>query len=351
MPKVSVCCCSINSKWDAEIFIRALHRHNPDFDFEVVLTHDNRVDDGSAEHFTNLQKEFPNFKVVEHTEQNTIDYFTQAIEHYKKISLNKELVNTMEDSLDKYKAGELIDKTKFFVWQSSGILYNKAVEASTGDVIVVSPADFIYMFSLRDVYQFVRQRGQYFYGAPTAIWAKINNQPHSFLVDYVKKMHTGELKHSPFQYGSPDLFRDYLRCPPKLSDLNLPDFKNNRIVPLDNEFFIQETAPFVQQSLKENKVQHIDYFHGFHVMTRAMFNKIGGFTEEWIHRAFADDKMSFCGERMFGRGRLPPTFSIAWIGQYEVAPTRCGGYIGDNWMDILKEVDPLYNQHPIAGSS
>jgi hypothetical protein len=39
---------------------------------------------------------------------------------------------------------------------SSGLLYNLAVEASSGDTLIITPGDFLYLFSLKELEEYVK---------------------------------------------------------------------------------------------------------------------------------------------------------------------------------------------------
>jgi hypothetical protein len=54
-----------NAKFDVDQLLRFLHRWNDSATFEVVLVHEDVVEDGSADALTALEKEFPNVRRVE----------------------------------------------------------------------------------------------------------------------------------------------------------------------------------------------------------------------------------------------------------------------------------------------
>jgi hypothetical protein len=165
---ISVCCCSTNAKRDTEIFIKALYAHNPDYNFEVIVAHDDRVNDGSGELFKKLQNQYSTLKIVTHTKKQTIEYMETALNYYARKSLfNPDIRKGMRANLAKYKAGEFLNPAGQILWQSSGILYNKAVKEASGDIIIVTPGDFIYLFSLAELEDYVKKqsRGGLFYAS------------------------------------------------------------------------------------------------------------------------------------------------------------------------------------------
>jgi hypothetical protein len=73
-------------------------------------------------------------------------------------------------------------------------------------------------------------------------------------------------------------------------------------------------------------------FHGFHVMTRPTFDLVGGFTEEYYGRSFADDKMTYLGDRTPGATQFPPDFGVAWCKREQDSVHT---YLhGDEWLDL-----------------
>jgi len=347
---ISVCCCIFNAKWDVQTLIEACEYHNDPAEFEIVVTLDDRVEDGSLELLRDLQTRYDNLKVVVHTDEDTIEYMSAALDYYhRRQFFNEEIRVGMRDALERYKKGELLNKSKAFLWQSSGILYNKAVEASSGDVILVTPGDFLYLFGLGNLERFVRKHaiGDIFYASPPAIWARVNNMDPEWLRRHINEVHNDAQKARPgFRWDSRETFRDYLRYPPQLSDFNLPDFRNNRMINFTDPDFLDKSRQFCIESMTQGGVQCNPKFHGCHVMTRKTFEMIGGFTEEWIHRAFPDDKMTYLGSRIGGHTELPPQFAFAWLGNGELLPGHGPGY-EDAWKVELPKVDPLWDKHPI----
>ena len=77
-----------------------------------------------------------------------LDYLESVIHWYGQVGyFDQALIQHLKKNLELYKQGQLIDKTKEFLWMSSGRLYNKAVEMSSGDILVITPSDFLHLFS------------------------------------------------------------------------------------------------------------------------------------------------------------------------------------------------------------
>jgi hypothetical protein len=348
---LSVCCCSINSKFDVDNFVRILHRNNPDFDFEVVVTLDDRMQDGARQHLECLAGEFPNLKIVIHDEEDTLNYFEACIEYYEKQNIFRPNIRqTFRDNLDKYKAGELVDRARGWLWQSSGILYNKAVQASSGDVIIVTPGDFVYLFPLQALYNHVRARGAHFYASLPALWARVANLDEEWMYQHLRDIQDGKNHRSGWRWDTVEVFRDYLRFQPSAKGVYVPDLQSGTLIHFDDDTCMPKLEEFCNRTSSKRLHQFNPSFHGFHVMTRHTYDVIGGFTEEWFHRAFPDDKMTYQGNRLCGHN-LPPKFCVAWCGQHEFLPLHAAGYQAvygdkDAWHQKGMEVDPFFETHP-----
>lgn len=352
---ISICCCAINSKYEVNTFVRSLARHNKDVEFEVCLAHDDRVGDGSEEYYKELQKEFSFLKIIRHTHEDTVNYLEKLIQYYETNNIFDPLFrHDLLGNINKFKKKELFDTNKQFLWLSSGLLYNKAISISSGDLLVVTPADFVYLFSLKELRGFYdsNQRDGEFYAKFPALWARLTNQDPVWLYKILKEVQE-RTSWNGYRWDHVEVFRDYLRTPSKLSEEFFPDFRNNLLINLDDESFPILARNYCIESFVHGDIQSSPSFHGFHAMSRKTYDSIGGFTEEYPGRAWADDKMTALGAiRMNQLGLCPPLghglpsqFAIAWCGQYEVGPYRGEGY-PKGWETIIREKDPLFDKHP-----
>lgn len=358
---ISVCCCAINAKWDVQNFVECIIEQNKNVDFEIVLTHDNRVNDGARELYTELGATYPQFRCIEHSLQDTIDWLDWLMEEYEwRQRWDGNFRQWLNIQVKKYKRGELVNPTKEFLWISSGILYNKAIMEAKGDLLLVTPADFLLLFGLKDLEGYCRPLIQdgYLYTKPNAIWARISNSPKNWLEEEINRVCDNEnLERLTERWRGENIFRDYLRYPTKPKDLYLADFRNRNMISMTDPDFLLKAEVYCKQCFENMNDQKIGPpFHGVHVMTKKSWEKIGGFTEEYYGRAFADDKMtrkgilhgtSFPGVEQ----ALPSRFSIAWVGQGEYLPSRLSYYEGVNTLDLLSKVDPYWEDHPIPGMS
>lgn len=353
---ISVCCCGINARWDVDCFIKCLAKHNEETNFEVCFTHDNRVNDGGSKHYLELSRKYPWFKVIEHTKQDTVEWLEWMLDLYRREDrFAADFRVVLEANLQKFKRDEFCDVKKSFLWVSSGILYNKAVSISQGDYLVVTPADFLYLFSLSDLENHLRQHARQgrIYAKPNAIWTRISNSPEWWLREKMREDRE-KLSHPPNSRMA-DAQRDYLRYPSGPEDLNLVDFRHDQLLNLNNADFTQKMKVYTQECWQHPDDQQIGpAFHGVHAMSRLAYKEIGGFTEGYYGRAFADDNMSQRGMKYSSMLRvpyqLPPQFSIGWIGQGEYLPGRFTYLSPGDYANLLKEKDDHYGEHPIPGA-
>lgn len=348
---ISVCCCAINAKYDVEAFVGLLHLQNPGVDFEICLVHDDRVDDGSSDYLRGVQQKYPRLRISRSTHDDHVEYLEKLFQYYDRANVfSPSLRADLRHNVAKLKDRSFPGLDRRFVWLTSGVLYNKAVAMSGGEILIVSPADFVYLFGLAGVERLVRtnSRDGHFYGKPNAIFARVTNQDAAWVKEHVQAVHNGIGYREGYRWDSTSLFRDYMKCPPDLSELYIPDFRNNLLIQLARPDSLPGLKRFSEESMALGGVQVLHGFHGFHIMTRKSYDAIGGFTEEFFGRAFADDKMSVCGRKFHPGGALPEEFSIAWCGQYEVLPYHGYGY-APGWQSRLQEIDAHLGRHPIPG--
>ena len=346
---ISICCCAINAKYDVEAFVGLLHIQNPGVDFEICLVHDDRVNDGSVDYLSGVQRKYPNLRIIRSTHDDHVEYLEKLFQYYDRANIfSSSLRADLRRNVSKIKDKTLPGLDRQFVWLTTGVLYNKAVAMSRGDILIISAADFVYMFGLAEVERLVRtdSRDGHFYGKPNAIFARITNQNPDWLKKHVQDVHDGIGYREGYRWDSTSLFRDYMKCPPNLSELYIPDFRNNILIRLADPDSLSYLKKFSEESIDLGGVQVLSGFHGFHIMTRKSYDAIGGFTEEFFGRAFAEDKMGVCGRRFPPGGALPEEFSVAWCGQYEVLPYHGDGY-APGWQSRVLEVDPYFGKHPI----
>lgn len=341
---ISICCCSINSKFETETFINHLHEVNRDIDFEICLAHDNRCDDGSSEYFKALQQKYNNLKIIENTHEDTVNYLKRLVQYYKNNNkFDSNFIYILEKNLYLFENKEFFDHNKSFLWLSSGMLYNKAVSISSGDTLIITPADFLYFFRLNDIQSYVNKNSNngHFYAKPNTIFARVSNQPKDWLIEHVHAVNAGSYHNDRFRFDSAEVFLDYLRYPTVSDDLYLADFRNDNLYNITD---IDSIYRFNTESVQLGGVESIRQFHGFHIISKKTFDTIGGFTEEFYGRAYADDTMTHNGNK-YSPKIIPDSLSVAWIRQGELRTNR------ESVVSVLEKIDPWHATHPIPPDS
>jgi hypothetical protein len=325
-----------------------LHKHNDPNSFELCITHDDRVNDGSSECFEELSSKYSNVKFAKNTHEDAVEWLTKLLDYYESNNLFTPILKGLRENLEKFANKEFFDTEKNFLWLSSGMLYNKAIAISSGDTILVGPSDFTYMLRLSDLEDFVnnKKKDGLYYGKLHAIFARITNQKIDWLTTHVNEIHQGIECNSDFRWDSKEVFKDYLNYPSDLKDYYLPDFKKNEITSLASPDSIEKMYEYSEQAFANRDIQLLPNFHGVHVMTKKTYDKIGGFTEAFYGRALADDKMTKDGMKYNFGGSLPPKFSFAWLATAELGPFRGEPY-PDNWEELVRQRDPWYGKHPL----
>jgi len=310
---ISICGTVLNAKHDFQMMVEALHKHNKGTDFEICVTHDDRVDDGSHEEFKVLEKEYSRLKIFRRTHEDSVEYLKALMNYYSHKGLFKDILPQLRSNLLKYERQELFDHKSELLWLTPGVGYNNSVENSSGEVILVGSTDFAYMFKLRDLEEFIlkNKRNGLFYGKLHAIWAAMTNQDVSWVRDAMNEINKGGSSGTDYRWDNQEM---YLKT-------------------------------YCIESITKGGVKHIVNFHGSHAMTRKTYDAIGGFTEEFYGRALAEDKMTTLG-RKFSQRSLPPQFSFAWTTTGELHPNKGQGYPKD-WEETLKAKDPFYETRPI----
>lgn len=305
---ISICTTSINGKNEMRTFVEALVQHNPDVEFEICATLDNRVNDGSPEVFAALARKHPQFRYVEVTEDDVLHYLSRLVKWYATNGIFPQPFREhLLDRFHEFDAHGLPSSNEDYLWLALGFFYNQAIDMARGDILVVIPSDYIWTASLRMLESYVinyRQDG-IFYGKLDGLRCPVSNEPKAVLEHAVNHM---ALPH-------PDgICRQYLRCPSALEDHYLVDFWNKKVTSLAEPNYRDVFIDLCRQ-LQSDGTWYNKMHHGTHVMTRKMMDVIGGFTEEFYGRAWPDDKMNAHAMRLFWKdcSSLPLEFAFHWI--------------------------------------
>lgn len=304
-----------------------LHQHNNPEDFEVCYTWDSRLEDGSREVLEELKTRYLNFKVTEFGKQDATNYFDSCLSYYDSRNIfPSSFRSNLRETLELYKGGEYPEVSNSFLWVSLGPLYNRAIQISSGDILVVAPVDMIHLFTVKDIYSEVITNKEYcktgrFYKKPNALFTRITNLPKEVIEFRMAQVQQGQV--ASYRWDHPDLFLSLFHTPSDLKDVYLPHFAGNRSTSLDDPNFPNEARSYCKDviNLRPTETQWLQQFHGFHIMSKKFYDKVGGFTEEYYYRALPDDKMTYHG-RAFNSCEMPAHMSTGWVGHFAYEPDR-----------------------------
>lgn len=327
----------MNSKFETQSFIESLYYHNQDIEFEICLVHDDRVNDGAGELFAEMQKKHKTLKVITSTKQDAINYIEKLLTYYKNNNrFGPKFLDFLTANLEGYKNDTLYDTSRNILWLPSAWQYNKAVAASSGDTLVISPADYAYLFRLKELQNFVNNNAHdgYLYSKPNGLRRTLANSPFNEVQEFVNKW-KGQTDLLISDYGS--YLRNYKYYPSTPDMLSIPEHKIGEVIKFSDPNF------FAKMQNVCNTDPHLAIsVHGLHIMTRKTYNHIGGFSEEWYSRAHGDDKMSALGGKTPKRCLpAPKHFSFLWTPRTTL----------DVPIHTIKNIDPWIEKYPIQASN
>lgn len=221
---ISICTTIYRETENLEVFVRSLVANASQKDFEIIIVDD---ENSCTKKLTELQKEFPQIKIVPHSKEDRIKYIETMIDFYKKSKVFlKKQIEGMEERLEEYK------KTDMELWLPMPHNYNLAAKYASGDLLIFMPADYLIFF---DIFK---------------------------------------LKEGHFEWIDITSTEPY------------PDFS---ILPgLTPEEIRAFTTAVLEQAFK-NGVTIVERQHGSRVVSRARYDEVGGFDERWFIRAFGED--------------------------------------------------------------
>jgi hypothetical protein len=163
-------------------------------------------------------------------------------------------------------------------------------------------------------------------------------------------------KKTDHPFGSRCAFaqRDYLRYPSGPEDMYLMDFRHEELINLADPNYLSKMERYTNECFRHQQDQQVSpTFHGVHVISRRAYSLLGGFSELYSGRSFADDHMTKRGtllaRKIAASETLPPKFSIAWTGQGEYLPHRFTYQSLEEHKKLLREFDSF--DHPIPGAT
>lgn len=142
-------CGSIYANANFLPFVRSVidNAKEPD-QIEFVAVEDEAGSELMAKCFDQVRTVTKNLKVLQETKEARIAHFNKVIAFYERESIFKpEKIAELRSRLALYISGKIPR-----IWFPPGRLYNRAVEASSGDVILNTPLDLLVHFDLSRIY-------------------------------------------------------------------------------------------------------------------------------------------------------------------------------------------------------
>lgn len=142
-------CGSIYDNGNIVKFVRSVldHAKNPD-EIEFSVVEDEAGSYLMTKSFNEIREMTPRLNVIQVTKEERVAYFEHCLDFYaaQRIFPARKIIE-MRRRLHAYVTGEIPR-----IWFPPTRNYNKAVEASTGDVIVITPLDLKVPFDLSECY-------------------------------------------------------------------------------------------------------------------------------------------------------------------------------------------------------
>ncbi len=278
---ISICTTIYREPNNLEVFVRSLVGNATKNDFEIIIVDD---ENSTTKKLKELQKEFPQIKIVPHPKEDRIKYVQSMIDFYKKekIFTDKE-IKKMQKRLDWYS------KTNVELWLPMPHNYNLASKYATGDMLIFMPADYLIFFDI-----FKLKEGHF-------EWIDITStDPYPDFAVLFKKHKT----------------REEIR---ELTKIILNDAMN------------QEMTIVTQQ-------------HGSRVVSREKFEEKGGFDDRWFIRAFGEDLFN---NKYGGAVRMAGIVSYdtyPYIGAIRPTNPKSHNYLSPDYGSIPEKHLPFLNK-------
>lgn len=143
-------CGSIYLNGNIVPFVRTVleNASNPD-EIEFVVVDDESGSDLMAQSFDAIRKMTPRLTLMEVPKEERLAYFRRCVDFYEREAIfSPEKIAEFRERLALYE-----DRKIARIWFPTSRNFNRAVEASTGDVVFVTPLDLLVPFDLSKVYE------------------------------------------------------------------------------------------------------------------------------------------------------------------------------------------------------
>lgn len=238
---VSVCSSVYRETEQLEIFVRSVLQQASDPEnVEIIIINDEGYEP-TTKVLQRLSREFPQLKYFIRTKKERCEFIRKQISFYENNQLfSDEIIDDMRWIVDGYEAG-LINR----LWFPPGELFNLAVSKSRGDVLMISPADYLCTFDISLLYE--RYLGV----------KKLERKSFVGHFDWV-------------DFSSLDPMPDI--CKILCKKVGVEDLVRNCLNQIDS-----------------NSLTVVQGQHGARLIDRESFDKVGGFDGRWFVRAWNDD--------------------------------------------------------------
>ena len=231
---------------ELDVFIRSLicNASDPNM-LEIIITNDEGYT-STASILNRLQDEFPQVKSITISKEDRISFIKSCIDLYTKDSIFPEPdINIMIDTLSKYESGE-IDR----LWFPPARGYNLAAQASIGNILAIIPSDYVCFFDATEVYNRRNEiLNEYGVIACNFGWIRLSDIPDKLL------------------------YNDTIDTLYKNIDADKRTSLNNML----------------NIALGMNLPTTSSCQHGSRVVSRNLFDDVGGFDDRWFLRAMYDE--------------------------------------------------------------
>lgn len=335
----SVC----NAKLDFDQFVRQLHELNDPQGFEIVVAHDDRVNDGSGTYLALLAREFPAVRVVyTHTKTDAVSRVRAVLES-RKDQMDEVLRGMMLETLNKYESGEEWDGTREYLWLSPSYLLGQAADAALGDYILITSCDWLSGFRLADLENAAisHTTDGYFYARLPLMMANITNEPEETVErqwqDMRNKGPTQRISsHSGYSLGMAQ--RCYDLFSKTVGDYRLVDPRNGSQIRLDAYGFVDNVDAIRGAAVPGQLVPLCQEYTGLHLISKKVWEASGGYPTDILGRCTAEDVLI---------GRCAPWYHGNVLADFPMLNARRHGIPGNADQAACLAVDPQVMRHPI----
>lgn len=341
---ISIVTSIYNAKLDFLQFLRQVQATNDFDDFEFIIVHDDRVDDGSRNLLEQLSKDYSNIKIVAHVTKEETLARIYSIYESRKDKLIPEIINRSFYYIKKYEENE-IDSSKTEFWISPVHFLDAAANQATGDFILITPCDRLIGFSLKELETWAKPlvKDGHFYTRLPLLHLNVTNIPYEeareldIKYDAVSNIirshsHYTFLLTRKYPLFSENLDKYWVKYP--LGD----GFSSLGASNLFSE--IKRTA---NHEKVDRLVPLVHKHHGLHFMTKKTWEASGGYALDFLSKTIDEHVLIKRCMPWFYSG---PTLDFCFI-----EPRRHAVSLKEHTLADCLEVDIKAKHHPIMGAS